>query len=183
MITLIGPDEPTFWAIFATSAEHDDGLPDPLDRWSRRVLTDVANTLGAEPLFPFGGPPYAPFFTWAKASGRFWASPINFLVHDEAGLFVSFRGALALRDHIDLPPPPANPCDSCTAQPCRTACPIGALVPSGYDTARCRAYLGTEGGADSLQNGCSVRRSCPVSVRFGRLPEQSAYHMQQFKGD
>ncbi|KAJ01692.1 hypothetical protein [Sulfitobacter mediterraneus] len=182
-LILLGPDEPAFWPALTQSPEWLDGTPDPVDRWSERVIGNWAAELDATPLFPFGGAPFLPFYSWALRTGRIHSSPVQFLVHDQAGLFVSFRGALALHEHIDLPLPPANPCDSCTAQPCRTACPIGALVPSGYDTARCRAFLGTPEGADSLQNGCGVRRSCPVSQRFGRLPAQSAYHMQQFKGD
>ena len=41
-ITLIGPDEPRFWAIFTQSDEYRDGAPDPMDRWSRRVISAVA---------------------------------------------------------------------------------------------------------------------------------------------
>ena len=89
-IVLVGPDEPAFWPLFTESPEYKDGSPDPMDRWSRRVLSHVALEMDAEPLFPFGGPPYEPFFTWAIKSGRFWASPIGFLVHDTAGLFASF---------------------------------------------------------------------------------------------
>ena len=177
MITLIGPDEPTFWAIFATSAEHDDWLPDPLDRWSRRVLTDVANTLGAEPLFPFGGPPYAPFFTWAKASGRFWASPINFLVHDEAGLFVSFRGAIRW-DVKALETAPEQPCLTCPERPCATACPVGAFH-DGYDVEACKAHVTSPHGLDCRTKGCLARRACPVG-QGSRLPAQAAFHMEAF---
>ncbi|MEL6684688.1 MAG: ferredoxin, partial [Pseudomonadota bacterium] len=56
-ITLIGPDEPRFWSIFCDSPEYKDGEADPLDRWSCRVLTAVAEEHNAEALFPFGGPP------------------------------------------------------------------------------------------------------------------------------
>ncbi|MEM8536517.1 MAG: ferredoxin, partial [Pseudomonadota bacterium] len=53
-ISLIGPDEPAFWSIFAGSAEYADGQPNPMDRWSTRVIGGVATDLGAEALFPFG---------------------------------------------------------------------------------------------------------------------------------
>ncbi|NNE52864.1 MAG: ferredoxin [Sulfitobacter sp.] len=181
-LLMLGPDEPGFWAAFTQSPEWNDRSPDPVDRWSERVIGAWADRIGAIPFYPFGGPPYHPFYTWALRTGRIHASPVNFLVHDVAGLFVSFRGALALPQRIDPPKPPPSPCLSCADQPCRTACPIGALTAEGYDVAACKAYLGTPGGGESLSNGCGVRRSCPVSQMYGRLPVQSAYHMAQFKG-
>ncbi len=182
-LLLLGPDEPAFWPAFAQSPEYADAAPDPMDRWSTRVIGDLAQDIGAAALFPFGGAPYHPFYSWALRTGRIHASPINFLVHDTAGLFVSFRGALCLPDRLDIPPPPASPCLSCKEQPCRTRCPVGALSASGYDVAACKTYLDTPKGADCLSNGCAVRQACPVSRGFGRLPQQSAFHMRAFKGE
>lgn len=181
-LLMLGPDEPAFWPAFKQSPEWRDHGADPMDRWSQRVIGDWAKDLDATALFPFGGPPYHPFYSWALRTRRIHASPVQFLVHDQAGLFVSFRGALALRDTIPLPEPPAAPCDTCAGRPCASACPIGALTPAGYDVPACKTYLGTAEGAQSLTTGCGVRRACPVSRSFGRLPEQSAYHMRQFKG-
>ena len=78
--------------------------PDPVDRWSRRVIGRLACDLGAKALFPFGGPPYHPFYQWALRTGRAWESPVRLLVHDTQGLMVSFRGALALREAMAVPP-------------------------------------------------------------------------------
>lgn len=181
-LLLLGPDEPAFWPVFTTSPEWRDGAPDPVDRWSRRVIGTWAAAIGAQALFPFGGPPYAPFYSWALRTGRTHRSPVHLLVHDEAGLFVSFRGALALSERIDLPEPPAPPCDTCVGRPCTTACAADALTPDGYDVARCQAFLATPAGAPHMQQGCGVRRACPVSQTFGRLPAQSAYHMRAFAG-
>lgn len=175
-ITLIGPDEPAFWGIFGESPEFADGEPDPMDRWSKRVLGAVAATLDAEALFPFGGPPYAPFFAWAKQSGRFWASPINFLVHDEAGLFVSFRGAIRWQATPRLGTA-QQPCLTCDA-PCATACPVGAF-DDGYDVAACKAYVASDAGADCRTRGCLARRACPVG-QGTRLPAQATFHMEAF---
>lgn len=182
-LLLLGPDEPGFWPAFTQTDEYLDGRPNPMDRWSARVIGDLAQNIGATDLYPFGGAPYHPFYTWALRTGRAHASPINFLVHDSAGLFVSFRGAICLKEKINIPRPPANPCATCTDQPCRTACPVGALVPSGYDVAACKGYLDTPAGADCSTSGCVVRRACPVSQQFGRLPQQSAFHMCAFKGE
>lgn len=179
-IALIGPmGGRVWWDIVTASPEWADGSPDPLDRWSRRVLSALAADLGATALFPFAGPPWLPFQSWAIASGRAWQSPVRLLVHASSGLWVSFRGALALPWALDLPPLP-NPCDTCAARPCLTACPAGALTGAGYDVPACHAWLDTPRGADCLSQGCRVRAACPVSVRHARLPEQSAHHMSRF---
>lgn len=181
-LLMLGPDEPAFWPAFTQSAEWQNGLADPMDQWSLRVIGGWADDLGAEALFPFGGPPYLPFFSWATRTGRIHASPIMLLVHDTAGLFVSFRGALALRDHIDLPAPPPNPCTTCDDQPCRTTCPVDALDGTAYNVPECKNYLDTPQGQDCMTQGCAARRACPVSQRHPRLAPQSAYHMTIFKG-
>jgi epoxyqueuosine reductase len=179
-LLLLGPAEPGFWAHVTMSEEFRDGRPDPIDRWSWRVIGHMACDLGAKALFPFGGPPWHPFIAWAKRSGRAWESPVGFLVHDKAGLMVSYRGALALKEWIDLPDAPvAAPCTDCPA-PCTTACPVNALSPKGYDAAACHSYLGNDPGTACIQLGCAVRRACPLSESYGRLPQQSAYHMRQF---
>ena len=181
-LVLLGPDEPAFWPAFTQSPEWQSGKPDPMDQWSSRVIGQWGRDLGAEALFPFGGAPYLPFFSLATRTGRIHASPIMLLVHDEAGLFVSFRGALALNDHIDLPAPPVSPCSTCTEQPCRTACPVDALDGSAYNVPACKSYLETPQGQDCMTKGCAARRACPVSQRHPRLTPQSAYHMTTFKG-
>jgi epoxyqueuosine reductase QueG len=139
----------------------------------------MACALGAKAVFPFGGPPYHPFYQWALRSGRVWDSPVKLLVQAEQGLLVSFRGALALREVIELPPPAPRPCDSC-AKPCLTACPAGALTAAGYNLPQCHAFLDTAAGEDCMKSGCAVRRACPVSVGYARLAEHSAYHMGMF---
>ncbi|SFD59449.1 hypothetical protein SAMN04488523_101432 [Sulfitobacter brevis] len=181
-LLLLGPDEPAFWPQFCTSPEYLDGAADPMDRWSVRVVGALAADLDAAALYPFGGPPFAPFYSWALRTGRMHAAPINFLVHDRAGLFVSFRGALAFQQRLSLPSAPATPCTTCMGQPCATACPVGALRPEGYDVVACKQYLDTPSGQDCMQLGCRARRACPVSQKFGRLAAQSEFHMRQFKG-
>ena len=180
-VILLGPDEPGFWPRFTASPEFNDGQPDPMDRWSERVIGVMATEIEAEPLFPFGGPPYQPFIAWAQRSGRAWQSPAGLLVHDRAGLMVSYRGALALPERLNLPPLPACPCDSCNDKPCLTACPVNALsAASGYDVAGCHTYLGSVAGGDCMASGCQARRACPVSQSYARLAARSAFHMNAF---
>ena len=177
-VVLLGPDEPGFWPLFTATPEYLDGAPDALDRWSRRVVGRLACDIGAKAYFPFGGPPYRPFLGWALRSGRCWSSPVGILVHDTAGLFVSFRGAIGLTEALPRADGPA-PCESCADQPCRAACPAEALVPGGYDVPACKAWLETDAGRTCATGGCLVRRACPVGAGR-RQAEQSAYHMAAF---
>ena len=159
--------------------EFGDGAPDPLDRWSARVVDELARDHGATALFPFGDP-VRPFVSWAIRSGRAWPSPVTLLVHDAAGLMVSYRGAIAVPGLQAPAPDVSRPCETCAAKPCLAACPPRALTAGGYDLDRCHAFLDTERGCACMEGGCLVRRACPVSIRYARLPSQSAWHMRRF---
>jgi len=179
-VILLGPKEPEFWPAFTHSPEFKDDRPNPMDRWSTRVVTGLADHVGATAYFPFGGPPFSPFLRWALLTGRAWSSPINLLVHDTAGLFVSYRGALGFAQHMPLPTAPtSSPCQTCDA-PCKTACPVDAFSSGQYDVPRCKAYLRTDEGQTCIDQGCAARRACPISKNHGRLAEQSAFHMRAF---
>ncbi|MGC9369546.1 MAG: ferredoxin [Paracoccaceae bacterium] len=179
-LVLLGPREPGFWPHVSAQPEFRDGAPDPLDRWSTRAIGVLAEETGATPLFPFTGPPWLPFYDWALRSGHAWASPVGLLVHAKAGLMASWRGALALDEWLELPAAPACPCDTCAGKPCLGACPVGALGAKGYDVPACHAFLDLAEGAACLNGGCRVRCACPVSKSYGRMPEQSAFHMAAF---
>ncbi len=179
-LLMLGPLEPAFWTHFKTEKEYLDGGPNPVDRWSSRVITALATALGGHPFFPFSGPPYMPFYQWALRTERCHSSPVNLLVHDRAGLFVSFRGALALPQRLNLPDPPPSPCDSCADRPCIAACPVDAFASGSYDVDACRNVIRDEDPAHCLSRGCAVRRACPASQGYGRLEEQSSYHMRVF---
>lgn len=170
-----------FWDVLRRAPEGQDGARDPVDRFSLRVITALAQRFGATADFPFGGPPYAPFIAWALDSHRAWSSPTGMLVHDTTGLMISYRGALSWSDHAAPPQDMrASPCPTC-AQPCATACPVDALsADHPYDVDACHAYLDTDAGTDCLTNGCAVRRACPISQSFGRDPAQSEHHMRAF---
>lgn len=178
-LILLGPTPDGFWPAVTASPEFKDGAPDPIDRWSTRVITDLAAVFDATALFPFGGPPWLPFLSWATAASGMWQSPAGLLVQAETGLMVSIRGALALPVRVGLGPNPTNPCPPCSKL-CLTVCPVNALRGDWYDTDACRAHLRTPEGADCVNEGCRARRVCPVSAGANRSAAQSAYHMQRF---
>ncbi|MEM6308292.1 MAG: ferredoxin, partial [Pseudomonadota bacterium] len=156
--------------------EWQDGQPDPIDRWSYRVIWDLAQQIGATPRFPFG-PDAAPFLTWAINSDAAWPSPVGMVVQAKAGLMVSYRGALVF-DHEIHTEYHSRPCDTCAA-PCLQACPVGALDGQGYNVPACHSHLRSANGTDCT-HGCLVRRACPISQGYERDSAQSGYHMAQF---
>jgi len=179
-LLLVGPlGGDQWWSRVTAAPEWRDGAPDPVDRWSKRILGALALRFGGTAVFPSDGPPWPPFLRWALASGQIWQSPVGMLVHSDQGLWTSFRGALALPFPVPLPIR-ANPCLPCADRPCTTACPVGALSPKAYDTAACHAHLDTAEGRDCLSRGCRARRACPAGERHARLDTQSAYHMKKF---
>lgn len=183
-LILLGPDEPGFWRLFAAAPEARDGAPDPLDRWSARIVGGLARAWGGTAILPSDGPPYPPFIGWARRSGRAHVSPVGLLVHDEAGLLLSFRGAVALPRRLDLPSATESPCDSCATRPCESACPVAAMGPGQpYDVPACRAHVASPEGVDCRRRGCLVRRACPVSARMDRPEDQAAFHMAAFLGE
>lgn len=178
-LVLLGPDEPKFWDSFSCSPEKIDNSPHPLDRWSKRVLTDIAIELTAKVFFPFDGPPYWPFYNWALRSGDSFQSPIKLLVHKRIGLFVSFRGAIGFQQKITETSfeRKVSPCETCK-KPCISACPARALTVATYDDASCRDFV-IRSDEDSCSSGCLVRRSCPIGKGL-RATEQSKFHMSYF---
>ncbi|MEL6235183.1 MAG: ferredoxin [Pseudomonadota bacterium] len=180
-LVLLGPDGPRWEAVFAAAPEAADGQPHPIDRWSRRVVGALAQSLGGDALFPFEGPPWLPVISWAVASGWAWPSPVGMLVHARAGLWFSCRGVLALPDRLDLPTrPDAAPCLACEGRPCESACPVSAFASGTYDVPACATYLSGEGAASCLAQGCAVRHACPVGAAWRPVPQQAARHMEAF---
>lgn len=154
---------------------------DPLDDWCRRVLTPLAQELGADILFPFDGPPYLPFLRWAQRAEGLPPSPIGPSIHPEFGLWHGYRGALLFGQAMTLPPPMVtNPCDDCADRPCLTTCPVAALSTGAYDVPACAGHLRRPAGSDCLNQGCRARRACPVGRDYHYVADQAHFHMAAF---
>lgn len=178
-LLLIGADGDRMWEVFHRSAEASDGAADPLDRWSRRVIGSVAAQIGAEALFPFGGPPWQPFIRWAALGEAARVSPVVMQVSPSRGLWASYRGALALQERLNLPDWPSHdPCHGCPA-PCLSACPVDAFADGRYDVAACTAHVASPAGT-ACRSGCLVRRACPAGVAAEPPELQRRFHMDAF---
>jgi hypothetical protein len=170
------------WPHFAASTEARDGLGDGLDRWSRRVIDDLAAEFNAAALYPFGREPAWPFQRWAMKGEAVHPSPIGILIHPDWGLWHGYRGALALQQRLALPPADArpSPCDTCAAKPCLSSCPVAAFGAGHYDVAACIRHIATLAGRDCIDDACRARRACPVGAGHRYGSEQARFHMSAF---
>ncbi len=184
-IALYGPDPDRFWPVFSAAPELEDGGPDPLDRWSRRVGDALAARRGLVAVYPFDGPPYYPFVSWAFRTGRAHPSPIGLAVHDRLGLWFSVRLALLSPEPAPPRPETPSPCADCADRPCLSACPVGAFTDApSYDVAACAAHLETPvGEAGCMAFGCRARAACPLSRRVAYPPERARRHMAAFRAE
>ena len=161
-----------------------DGDPHPLDRWSFRVGTAMAMELGGKAFFPFGGPPYQPFLTWAKKAERLNSSMIGMLMHGEYGLWHAYRFAIAFPDEVPMMDVSDNPlmdvCANCIDQPCLTSCPVGAFEKEGYDVESCYRHIDNKLDNSCMNQGCLARRACPQGSEFLYQDTHAQFHMTQF---
>ncbi len=181
-LVLVGNVGSSLWTAFSRSPEAEDGASHPLNRWTQRVVSQIAAEVGASALFPFGGPPYLPFQRWAMRAEPVAASPLGIHIHPDDGLWHAYRGALAFADRLALPPrvERPRPCDSCADRPCLSTCPVGAFTGRGYDVPACIGHIAGPAGTACLGGGCLARRACPVGADFAYDAAQGRFHMAAF---
>lgn len=180
-VVMAGNVGSAFWAKVQASPEGKG--PNPIDRWTARVLGEIAAGLGIEVVFPFGGPPWHPFQRWAlRADPELSSSPLGILIHPDHGLWHALRGAFLIEAELGLPPPDGrpSPCLSCERKPCLKACPVDAFKGEAYDVVSCRSYLATLSGQPCMIQGCAARRACPVGREHSYAGSQTQHHMRAF---
>ena len=185
-LVVVGNAGPALWSLLELVLATDPD-PDPLDRWTRRVLDPLAQELGGQAIYPFDGPPFLPLQRWAQRAEPVFPSPIGPLIHPRFGMWHAYRAALLFRTPLEAEPasvspaePAESPCESCEARPCLTTCPVGAFSREGYDTEACAAHLASPDGADCMEQGCRARRACPVGQASIYPPLQARFHMEAF---
>lgn len=186
MVGVVGSD---FWPYFEQSDCFRDGLPHPLDRWSRLIGDQLARHLGGLALYPFDGPPYWPFQQWAQRAETVHASPLQLLIHPEFGLWHAYRFALLLPQAESCPDAARvdaplghreSPCLRCATKPCLSACPVGAYDGDGFRLDRCLAWLGDHPDGTCMSLGCQARLACPVGPDRRYARDHSVFHMRAF---
>lgn len=189
-LALAGQAGPGLWARFGRERRDE---PDPLDAWAARALAAVADATGAHVVLPQEGPPFAPFQQWARRAEPVFPSPLGILIHPEYGLWHAYRGALLFAERLAADPQttpigvdPESPCATCAAQPCLSACPVGAYAPPRpdgavrYDDALCAGHVASPAGAACREGGCLARQACPVGRVHAYGADQQRFHLAAF---
>jgi len=181
-IVLLGFTGSVQWEGYLRSAEAIDGLPDPLDRWSRRIIDSMAAEESAAAVYPNGSSPSLPFQQLAARSEPVHRSPIGLLIHPQWGLWHAYRGALVLPDRMTLPnlAPAASPCSACATQPCLSSCPVQAFRSGSFDVEGCTQHVLSAAGSECRERGCRARRACPEGAEFRYVEAQARFHMRAF---
>lgn len=188
---LIGNFGKTMWQVFSKSPEFRDHARDPMNRWTKRVLDDIAGALGARVVYPFDEP-YWPFQKLAQKAANVQPSPLGILIHSKFGLWHAFRGLIVFDDtaeyesqikaltvHADSL---IHPCESCFEKPCLNACPVGAFTGERLDVKSCFAHLDGGNTPDCMQLGCQARCACPIAKEHQYDDAQMKFHMQSYRG-
>ncbi len=181
-VILIGHVGSSIWPHFSKWLEgRSKAEPDPLDTWSKEIITATAREVGGHAVFP-SDKPYLPFQKWAMQAEGLRPSPLGMLIHPEYGLWHAYRGAVLFGD-VTLSQgleKLSHPCDACVEKPCLSACPVGAFSEGGFAVADCRSYLESTSGRQCMDNGCQARGACPVGREHAYVPEQTRFHMLAF---
>lgn len=184
-LVMLGNAGPAMWHAFTADVPEGerDAAAHPLDDWIRRRVGDIARQLGARAVFPFDGPPFHPFLRWAQRAETVFPSPVGPLIHPDFGLWHAYRAALLFAEPLETTPRPTgtSPCATCVGQPCRSACPVGAIGTGAYDVPACVRHLASAAGSDCMTLGCRARRACPVGAAYRYHPDQIAFHMARFR--
>lgn len=157
------------------------GVPNPLDDWSKLIITAITGAVGGCAVFP-SDQPYLPFQRWAYLAEGLRPSPLGLLIHPVFGLWHAYRGAIIFA-HQNLEQVPVklmHPCDTCEEKPCLSACPVEAFSSIGYDVEKCRDHLDSEAGQRCLADGCLSRLACPIGTEFQYSADQMQFHMRAF---
>lgn len=190
---LIGNHGRAMWDACSHQAEFHDGLANPMDRWTRRVILAALAELPnpAKALFPFGADLW-PFQRFARRAMGLKPSPLGLLIHPQYGLWHALRAAIVFKD-VELNGAPVHKvihaCDECTEKPCLSACPVNAFTDFGFAVAACRSWLdGMQSSQTDSRNsncmadGCAARNACPVGSHWRYDEAQLRFHMTAFRG-
>ncbi|MDA0704292.1 MAG: ferredoxin [Proteobacteria bacterium] len=180
-VIMIGNAGGALWEAFAAAVPEPAGR-DPLDDWTKTVLAPVAARFGAHPVYPSDGPPYMPFQRWAMRAEPVSPSPLGVLIHSEYGLWHAYRAAFLFPEKLALRPlaAAASPCESCTARPCLSTCPVGAFSEAGYEVPACAAHVHAPEGQRCRDSGCLARAACPVGPDWRYPAATGAFHLAAF---
>ncbi|MDY0882926.1 ferredoxin [Dongia soli] len=181
-LVLVGNAGSAIWPALADFIKANPREQHPLDRWTQRVVSQLARDLTVTDLYPFGGPPWWPFQRWAQRAEPVAPSPIAILIHPVFGLWHAYRAALLLDEPVSLPPrlEAESPCATCIDRPCLSTCPVGAFDGRSYDVLRCAEHVDSEDGKPCRDFSCLARLACPAGTGWRYETAHALFHMNAF---
>lgn len=199
---VLGDGGGDFFARFRAAPEATDGAPDPINRYTARVVRalvaevavgltarfpfDVPPAGPAEPRPPAGsaeplpaarpaGPsgPLLPLQRIGMAAGLPPGGPLGLQIHPRFGPWWAYRALVLCDRPLPEAQPLASSCTGCPA-PCVSACPGGAVAPGGFAVGRCGAHRLVHA---PCADNCSARRACVVGREHAYGDAQLGFFM------
>ncbi len=180
-LVLVGNLGSSLWPMFSISPEYLDRKPNPLDRWSKRIAGKISTFFMGLAFYPFEGPPYHPFVSWAKRSTDTYTSPLGLGIHKDAGLWHAYRFALLLPFKVETHTNGTHHhCNNCRYKPCLSTCPVSAFTGVEYKSNDCINYLKSTPKAKCNETGCLARHACPIGKEYTYTATHAQFHMRAF---
>jgi epoxyqueuosine reductase QueG len=187
-IIVIGNGGGALWKAFKRHADENRGWTErdnPLDDFTRIVVErDVAPAvagLAHTIVYPFmSNGPTLNFMEAGKAAGLSGPSILGVVVHPVYGPWIAFRAAILLDELIDAPGGARgfDPCPSCTARTCISACPADAVsLAKGWDIPKCLTHR-VEVEVDCAPR-CHARAGCVLGPEHRYPDDELAYHQMR----
>ena len=185
-IIVIGNGGGAFWKSFKQHAEENPGWmarDNPLDDFTRVVIErDIAPLVqSATIIYPFmSNGATLNFMEAGKAAGLSGPSIIGVMVHPVYGPWIAFRAAILLDEIVDALGEACrfDPCPSCTARTCISACPADAVsFAKGWDIPKCLTHR-VEVEADCAPR-CHARAGCVLGPAHRYADDELAYHQMR----
>jgi hypothetical protein len=178
---IVGSGGPSFFDGFeAAAVEASDGAPNPLDRYTRRVVEATAMAtlppLGVRQAvyFPFAGAaPLIPFQRLGRAAGVGPPGPLGLQIHPVYGPWWAYRALIVIDRGLSTGPSLGDVCAGCPA-PCVAACPGGAVSLAGFSIPACHAHRLR---AVPCRLSCAARIGCVRGPEHRYRDEALAFHM------
>jgi len=156
-------------------------LPKPVDEHQHpfdRFAVERVKSFdpGAEIIYP-SSQVVAPLQQLARALNISRPSKLGLDIHPVYGPWFAFRAAFLTDAEIPevIHQPFASPCESCSAKPCISACPVEAVSDGKFHLSTCADHRLAE-GSPCLER-CFSRQACPVGSAHRYSDEQQRYHM------
>jgi hypothetical protein len=174
-LILIGHGGQALWAAIRQAGREG---PDPIDDYTRQTVVDwFANALpGRRYRIVYPGPQPVALQQLGQLAGWHHATPFMLDIDGTWGTWWAYRAAVLANSNfvpfpaVDRASEDKHPCAPCTAKPCLSACPAGALAGGRFALAKCVAYRRQPDSACAYT--CLARLACPVGSAHRYEPAQ-----------